>query len=84
MYSDLVAAVPDAVKNIKTELINPALKLLVALSVIYFLWGVLQFMLHREDEDKKKHLLWGVIGVAITISAFGIVNLIVNFVSSVK
>ncbi len=68
---------------LKTGIIAPLIKLLLAASVIYFLWGVFMFMQNREDEDKKKHLLWGTIGLAVVVSAAGIVNLIGSFVSTV-
>jgi uncharacterized membrane protein len=78
-----MAASLKAVEILRTGIINPLLGLLLAASVIYFLWGVFQFMTNREDEDKKKHLLWGTIGLVIVVSAFGIVNLIRSFVETV-
>ncbi|HEY4504393.1 MAG TPA: hypothetical protein VJI73_01335 [Candidatus Paceibacterota bacterium] len=78
----LVAAV-DAVEVFKTGIVNPLLKLLLVVSVLYFLWGVVQFMTNREDAEKKKHMLWGTIGLVIVVGAFGIVNLIGSFVETV-
>ena len=84
------AAVPASVGKIKTEIINPILELLIALAVIYFLFGVVKYFMgarERSDsqgaEEGKQHMLWGIIGVAITVSAFGIVNVIIRFVGSV-
>lgn len=89
--SELGAVVPVSVEHIKTGIINPLLKLLIALAVLYFLFGVLQYFVgarERSDSEAaskgKSHMLYGLIGVAITISAFGIVNLIANFISAVK
>ena len=73
----------EAVKILRNDIVTPLIALLLAASVVYFLWGVFQFMANREDEDKKKHLLWGTIGLVIVISAFGIVNLIRSFVETV-
>ncbi|HEY4493771.1 MAG TPA: hypothetical protein VJB98_04105 [Candidatus Paceibacterota bacterium] len=89
--NEYLAAVPAAVGKIKTEIVNPILKLLIALAVIYFLFGVVKYFIGaRERADSqgaaegKNHMLWGIIGVAITISAFGIVNLIASFVGEVS
>lgn len=80
-----------SVSDISTEIINPIIKLLIAGAVIYFLYGVVKFLIgSRERSDSqeavegKNHMLYGIIGIAITISAFGIVNLIANFVSDVS
>ena len=78
-----MATPEDAITIFRTGIINPALKFLLAASVLYFLFGVVQFMQNREDEEKKKHLLWGTIGLVIVVSAFGIVNLISSFVKTV-
>ena len=84
-------AVPAAVLSLQKEVVNPILKILIAASILYFLFGVVKYFIgarERADsqgaEEGKQHMLWGVIGVAITISAFGIVNLIASFVSAVK
>ena len=44
----LVAAV-DAVEVFKTGIVNPLLKLLLVVSVLYFLWGVVQFITNTEN-----------------------------------
>jgi len=83
--------VPAAVGKIRTEIVNPIIKLLIAVAVVYFLFGVVKYFIGSRDradsqgaEEGKQHMLWGIIGVAITISAFGIVNLIANFVSTIS
>ena len=82
---------PAAVGKIRTEIVNPIIKLLIAVAVVYFLFGVVKYFIGSRDradsqgaEEGKQHMLWGIIGVAITISAFGIVNLIANFVSTIS
>jgi len=78
-----------AVETLTQGVINPLLKLLIAASVVFFLWGMVKYFIGARDradsqgaEEGKQHMLWGVIGVAITISAFGIVNLIFSVVGS--
>jgi hypothetical protein len=69
-------------QNILDFIINPALILIVGLAVIYFLWGVFEFVRNAESSEERKkggmHMLWGAIGLFIMISAYGIINLILG------
>ncbi len=70
----------DLLDKIKTEIVNPAIYLLLALAAVYFVWGVFTFVSNYENpeaqEAGKKHMIWGIIGVAIMLSAFGIMRMI--------
>lgn len=58
--------------------------LLMALAVAYFLYGVMMFVKDQSSEDAqvqgKRHMVWGVIGLAIMVSVWGILNFINEFV----
>lgn len=74
--STLVARITDAI-------INPLIALIFAAGFLVFAWGVVQFMLGLANDteaknDGKKHMLWGVIGMAIMMSALGILRVIAN------
>ncbi len=64
--------------------INGALvPLLVAIAFLAFLWGVANaYILHPADETKRKvghqFILWGIIGLVIIFSVWGIVNLLLG------
>ena len=66
--------------KIKTEILVPAVTLLMALGVLYFLYGVFVFIKGANNEEVRKtgrqHMLWGVFGLFIMISTLGIMNLI--------
>lgn len=74
------------IDKIKTEIINPIIILLVAVAVGYFLYGLMEFIRNQDNEDAqesgKKHMLWGVIGIAIMFSVYGILNLVNNIAGS--
>lgn len=74
--------------RINEFIINPILYLLMAAAFIYFIWGVVKFIGSKDDSegvsDGKKHILWGLVGLAIIISVFGIIRVIVNFITSFK
>ncbi len=63
-------------------ILNPIITLLFALAVVYFLWGVSQFILNSESDEArekgKMHMIWGIVGIFIMIAVFGIIRLIAN------
>ncbi|MDQ1282081.1 MAG: hypothetical protein QG630_432 [Patescibacteria group bacterium] len=67
------------------QALNPAIYLLSALAFVWFLYGVVMFILARvngEEEGIKKgkqHMLWGLIGLAIMFSAGSIYKIITSF-----
>jgi len=69
-------------QSILTNIVNPVITLMVAVAVIYFLWGVFQFIRNAESPDERKkggmNMLWGVVGLFLMASAYGVVNLIVG------
>jgi uncharacterized membrane protein YidH (DUF202 family) len=68
--------------NVDKLIINPLILLLFALAVVYFLYGLVEFILNGENEEKKTtgkmHMLWGVIGITIMMGVFFLMNLILN------
>ena len=80
------AAEPPAITAIKREIVNPILSLFIALGLIVFIWGVVGFMMNREDATKategKKHMIWGIVGLTVIVGVFGIINLIIGFLGT--
>ncbi len=76
------ASVASLMNSINNVIIDPIIYFLFALAVVYFLYGVAQFFLSPDNEEVRKasksHMLWGVVGLVIMISVFGIMHLIVN------
>jgi uncharacterized membrane protein len=68
------------------EAIWPFVVFLSALAVLVFIWGVIEFMANADNQEKrtigKRHLVWGIIGMFIMASVYGIIQIIQNFVSS--
>lgn len=59
---------------------------LFGLSLIYFFWGVGQFILHdagndKTREDGKKKIMWGIIALFVFVSIYGILKFIGTAVS---
>lgn len=76
------ANINTLMNSISKVVLNPLIIFIFALAVVYFVYGVMQFLLNPEDETIRKtgkqHMLWGVVGMFIMIATFGIMNLILN------
>jgi hypothetical protein len=72
----------DGVKGLLTalkDILNLVVPVLLLLSVIYFFWGVGQFILHDAGNDKtreegKKKILWGIVALFVFVSIWGILG----------
>jgi len=78
----------NLIANIKTEIGNPIITILFLLAFLYFLWGLIQFISSAGTsgaklEEGKSHMIWGVVGMAIMLSAYGLMNLITNTITSI-
>src|SRR3989344_4562173 len=68
-----------------TNILNPLLYVLFSVAIIVFMWGIVQFMWGLKDgaadklaADGKMHMLWGLIGLFIMLTAASIIGLVVN------
>lgn len=77
--TSLPAAIP-LLDKIKTQILNPVILLFFAAAFFYFAYGVVEFIRNADNAEGRetggRHILWGVIGMFIMVSAFGIMNLI--------
>ena len=75
-------SVDGFISNVNKLIINPLIILLFALALVYFLYGVFEFMLNMDDETKrstgKSHMLWGVVGLTIMMGVWTILHIITN------
>ena len=76
------ASVDSFVSNVNKLIINPLIILLFALAVVYFLYGIFEFISNQENEEKKttgkNHMIWGIIGIVIMMGVFTILNIIMR------
>lgn len=77
-----VSPVTQFVGKINKLIINPIITLLFAAALVYFIYGVVMFLIDKSQgggenaESGKNHMLWGIVGMAIMLSVFGILRLI--------
>ena len=66
--------------RITTLIINPTLALLFGIGLLVFMYGLVEMMwgmrTGKVDEKGKEHMLWGVIGMTIMVSSWGIIRII--------
>lgn len=70
-------------KAINKEIINPAIIGIFAVALAVFIFGVVRFIWAKQqgdsyEKDGKSHMVWGLVGMFIMASAFGIIQFIAN------
>jgi len=75
--------IDEVIAVITNEVLQPIVQLLFALATILFLWGVVEFLISRDNEEErdkgKRHMLWGAIGLVIMFSVNGILWILIHF-----
>ena len=79
--------VTQLINKVTQEILNPLIILLFALATVVFAWGVVQYVLGGQASEErsrtgKRVMLYGIIGMFIMASAWGIVNLLCDFFST--
>jgi hypothetical protein len=84
-------SIDEFVSHVDTLIINPLIILLFALALLYFLWGLFEFLSNQDNEEArsvgKSHMIYGIIGLTIMIGVWTILQIITNTLnisSSVK
>lgn len=84
MAAVTMTAANDLIKKISDNILNPLIYLMFGVAFVVFLWGVAEYVMHLDNEEARttggRHMLWGIIGMAIMLSALGIKALIANTV----
>ena len=64
-----------------SNLLGAVIPILVALGIVYFVWGVVQYVIGDSEEAKKKgrdRMIFGIIGFVVIVGLWGIVYLVSN------
>ena len=62
-------------------LLNSIIPVLLALGVVYFVWGVVQFVIANDEEAKTKgreRIIYGIIGFAVILGMWSLVSVVVK------
>jgi len=64
-----------------SEILNAVLPVLIALGIVYFVFGVISYVIGSDEEAKKKgrdRIIYGVIGLAVIVGVWGLVAILKN------
>jgi len=82
------ASVTTLMKSINRVVLNPIIFFLFALALVYFLYGLVQYLISPDNEEVRKssksHMIWGILGLFIMVAVFGIMNLILTTIGETK
>lgn len=74
----------DIVQKFFLVVVDPVVKLLFAVAIFYFIYGVFTYVRQSSDSasrtDGANHILYSTIGLFIMISVWGIIGLLQNLV----
>lgn len=78
------ASVDTFIRKVNTYVINPAIRFMIILAVVFFIIGVVQYIRGASNEDARKkgqqHMLWGLIGLFIMVGVFFIMKVLLGTV----
>lgn len=71
------------VDKVKVYIFNPIIGLMFAVAVVVFIYGIVEYMFGSDNEERRtegaKHMTWGIIGIFVMLSVFGLMNVILDF-----
>jgi hypothetical protein len=74
--------ITDFLNSINEVILNPIIMLAFAIAFLVFIWGIFQFIASETSDAKrtegKKKILYGLIGMLIMFSAYGLVRVILG------
>lgn len=63
------------------ELLGAVLPFLIAIAVVIFVWGVIQYVIASDEEAKsagRDRIIYGIIGLVVIVGLWGLVRLVTN------
>lgn len=63
------------------EFVNLIIPIVIGLAVLIFIWGVVQYVIAKEEEAKtegRDKMIYGLIGLAVIVSVWGLVAVLKN------
>ncbi len=73
--------IDQLISSINTYIINPFIGLLFVIATVLFLVGLVRYFFSGSSEDRaigQRHMIWGLLGMFIMVSVFGIMKIIIN------
>ena len=75
-------AASSLVSRFWTYIISPAILIVFAAGFFLFTWGLVQFLNNLneggDNKEGKSHMVWGMAGMLVMVSVYGIIALLSN------
>lgn len=72
----------SVLSKITTEIVEPINLLISTAALLYFLWGVYEFVKGADSSGSRdtgvQHMVWGLFGLVLTISVQAFISVIKN------
>lgn len=76
-------SITDIANVILDTVIRPFIYTLMIVATLTFIWGIIEYIINADSEDGRstgrRHMIWGILGLAIMFSAAGIITVFQNF-----
>lgn len=61
-----------------SSLVNMVVPIILTLAIIYFMWGLLQYLTKAGEEQAKARdqMIWGIVAIAVMVSIWGLVGIL--------
>ena len=63
------------------SLLNKVVPVIIVLGVVYFVWGVVSYVIASDEEAKKSgknRMIYGIIGLVVIVGMWGLVAIVAN------
>jgi len=64
------------------SLLNLLIPVLIVLGIVYFVWGIITYVISSDDEEAKKkgksRMIYGIIGLVVIVALWGLVGIVIN------
>ena len=63
------------------DIMSTLIPVLIILAVVYFIIGVIQYVISGDEEAKKKaksHIIYGIIGLVVIVAMWGLVKIVTD------
>ena len=63
------------------SILNTIIPILIVLGVVYFVWGVISYMISADEEQKEKgrdKIIYGIIGLVVIVGMWGLVRIVTS------
>lgn len=69
------------------QIINPLIIFIFAIATVIFIGGIVRYLANRSQQSEeielaRRNMQWGIIGMFIMASVFGIIQLLINSVGA--